>query len=105
MVATSLWTVTSAHYVRLHAAPVPASEALYQVELPHPGAALLGRSSGASAGPYSTRTRVTMGEAEVLSGSGIPSRQTATFRSRLLVGAPGEPPRSGFVRFVGTDFF
>jgi putative ABC transport system permease protein len=104
MISTCMWTLTAAHYVRAHAPSTHYSGALYQVELPHPGAAQVD-PAGAFSVPFAPRTRLTMPETEALIASSIPSRQTATFRSRLLVAAAGQPPRPALVRFVTADFF
>jgi putative ABC transport system permease protein len=108
-VAASTWSFMSAIYVRGHAPHPEYSAGLHQVELPHPRAyPLAAASTGmavALAAPLGRRTRVTWREAQVLSGSGIPARQTATCRARLLVGRPGQPPRRAPVRFVDADFF
>src|SRR5256885_13606476 len=101
-----MWTVTSAHYVRIKEPNPGLSDGLYQVELPHPGAALVEAPPDSGfATVCGARTRVTMAEAEALSSTGIPSRQTSTFRSRLLVASAGRPPALGYVRFVTHDFF
>jgi putative ABC transport system permease protein len=51
------------------------------------------------------RTRVSPVEYDVLSKSGIPSRQTATYRTELLLATPGGAPRLVHARFAGADFF
>jgi putative ABC transport system permease protein len=51
------------------------------------------------------RTRVSPLEYDVLSKSGIPTRQAGTYRSGVLVAAPGTEPRVVPARFAGADFF
>jgi putative ABC transport system permease protein len=103
-VATSMWTVTAAHYSRVFSIRAPASPRLHQVEIAHPRAVSYGQGSTAI-GPPGERVRVTYPEARLLSSSGLGTRQFSTFRSRLLVSAAGREPRVSYVRFVGADFF
>ena len=51
------------------------------------------------------RTRITPPEHAVLSRSGIPTRQAASYRSVLLVAAEGGAPEDFEARFAGADFF
>jgi putative ABC transport system permease protein len=102
--ATSMWSVTSAHYVRVFGPPVWASPALHQVEIAHPRAVTWGQGS-AAVGPPGQRVRVTYPEAELLSGSAAAPRTVTTYRSRLLVGRPQQVPAVAYVRFVDRAFW
>ncbi len=103
---SGMWTMVLAHYI-LENPPVPAlPPGLHHVELDHPRALAL--DPGVQRRGWHARTRVTFPELMLLAGSGIPTRQTATFRSALLV-APGPSPQVPAqltqVRFVNADFF
>ncbi len=102
-IATSIFAVAALHNLRLHGPRPPYAPALHQVELPHPGAFTALKSGSAWTGPLGVRTRVTPAEHAVLAGSGLPVRQTSTFRARLLVGA--DRKQLHYVRFVTAEFF
>lgn len=127
-VVAGLFCVCMMHFLRTHGPWPPASRYLHHVEILRawgPGQeALDGTSSETSA--IAMRMRISYPAYRTLAGSGIPARQTATFRARLLVrtaqrgdgtaafatsasSATSGPsscssrPRNG--RFVNADFF
>jgi putative ABC transport system permease protein len=104
--ATSLWGAVIEHYLRIYGPPVPLSPGLHQVELPHSTTLrqALGNSNAAPSA-NATRLRVTYPEYEALAGTGIPARQTAAVRSRLLVATGDGAPAVAVSRFVNADFF
>jgi putative ABC transport system permease protein len=107
--ATCTFGFMSIIHVRGHAPHPEYSRTLYQVELPHPGAYALPTTTtgfaAAMGAPLARRTRVSLPEAQALSATDIPRRQTATFRARLVAGPRGEAATLAYVRFVNADFF
>jgi putative ABC transport system permease protein len=115
LLATSIFTVTVLHFLRLHGPKAVLPASLHQVELPHPGAfGRLSNGGGWTSG-LAVRTRITYPERQILAASTIPTRQFSTFRARLLVSqlpanhlaSEGEAraPHVAMVRFVNGDFF
>lgn len=103
----AIWTTASAHYLRVRASKPALPASLHHVELDHPRG-----TPGKSGQPgdieafLAARLRVTPAEHAILSGSGIPTRQASTVRSRLLVSGGDQPTaRPESARFVSGDFF
>jgi putative ABC transport system permease protein len=111
LLATSIFTVTVLHFLRVHGPKPPLPASLHQVELPHEGAfGSLSKKGGGWTGALAVRTRITYPERQILAASDIPTRQFSTFRARLLVApavAPDAPtaPHVAMIRFVNGDFF
>jgi putative ABC transport system permease protein len=105
--AAGLWASTIEHFLRFSGPGRPLPPGLHQVELPHTTS--LGRSlahTNAEPSAWAARTRVSFPEYELLAGSGVARRQTATVRSRLLVAADqADAARIKVARFVDPDFF
>jgi putative ABC transport system permease protein len=113
--AGGMWTFGVCRYLRHHG-PYPAlSPHLHQIDLSHgeTPTAVRGRGTTHTTAGWATHTRVSFPEYLTLAKSGIPARQTATFRSRLLIarpegtgaGAPAMIARPIHARFVNADFF
>jgi putative ABC transport system permease protein len=110
--AGSIFASVLPHYLRIYGPRPPLSPALSQVELPHSRTlerVLVG--STAEFGYMAGRIRVSFPDYRILSSSGLPVRQVATFRSLVVVGRQDQA-RSGApvlplqrVRFAGADFF
>jgi putative ABC transport system permease protein len=110
--AGAMWTFGVCRYLRHHG-PYPAlSPHLHQVDVAHqetPAITRLHGNTHTTAG-WATHTRISFPEYQALQGSGIPTRETATFRARLLASNPeasGPAALAQLVRarFVGADFF
>jgi putative ABC transport system permease protein len=107
-----MWTFSVCRYLR-HYGPFPAlSPALHQVDLLHRGPPAEVRALGSThtTADWATHTRVSFPEYQALASSGIPARQAASFRSRLLVarpdaGGPAGLARSLRGRFADAPFF
>jgi putative ABC transport system permease protein len=108
-IAASIWCTALQHYLRLYG-PLPARPpGLSQVELPH--SEFLDRvflGTNAAGAVLTCRARVSYPDYQRLASSGIPTRATASFRSRLLIASaddrgPALPPQ--YARFVNADFF
>jgi putative ABC transport system permease protein len=101
-----IWTMVLTHYFRTYPLPPAVPATLHTVEINHPRALALADGAGVDRNDWQARTRVTFPEYELLSASGIPSRQTGTYRSRLVIAAD-ETTRAQIIntRFVGPDFF
>lgn len=125
-VVGGLFCVCMMHFLRTHGPSPPASPDLHQVEVLRTWGsgqeALDGTSAETSA--IAMRMRISYPSYRTLAGSGIPTRETATFRARLLVQsaqlpdtkaaaiAPLVDPGPGTyrsrprnARFVNADFF
>jgi putative ABC transport system permease protein len=106
---TGLWNAAVEVYLRTYG-PAPAlPSSLHQVQLPH--RTTLSRSLQKSLAAFAAAvgpTQVTFPEYQLLAASGVPTRQTGTLRSHLLVAdptLPASPPRTVAARFVNADFF
>lgn len=114
------------HYLRFHGPPPRLPPGLHHVEVGQPAGKILGAFVGttAEANAIAGRLRVSYPIYRRLSGSHIPTRETGTFRSRLLVRRAGPVPadvaaaelpfgswatappgRPRNARFVNRDFF
>lgn len=115
-VAAGIFSFAIMHYLRIYGPRASVSPGLHQVEIVVDARALTKAFLGTSSEPslLATRTRVSFPSYRTLSSSGIPTRQTANFRVRALVGPAGDDgtlgdgarllrPRNG--RFVNGDFF
>src|SRR5205814_10358978 len=69
------------HYYRYYTPRPALSPALHQVEIPHSLSVERALGGNAMTNAWVGRTRITPREYRVLSGSGIPTRQIATYRS------------------------
>ena len=105
--ASCIWTTANCHYLRIHGDFPALTPALHQVEIRHPRTPVTGNDWGMqAAGGLIARTHVSYPEYQVLAGSGIPSRQSASMRSRMLLArGPTDAAVTGAVRFVNADFF
>ena len=108
--AGGLWTFGVCRYLRHHGPYPDLSPALHQVDLAHGETPTAVRTRGTThtTAAWATHTRVSFPEYSTLAGSGIPRRQTATFRSRLLIAnadAAGTVAHSIHARFVNAAFF
>jgi len=121
-VVAGLFCTCVMHYLRTHGPPPPVSPDLHHVEIEHTWSSVRGALEGTSAetNVLALRMRISYPTYRALAGSGIPARQTATFRARLLVQPPDAPPapvlpadvdpqgcasRPRNARFVNADFF
>jgi putative ABC transport system permease protein len=104
--SSAIWATAICHYYRYYSPRPALSPHLHQVELPHSRSVerALGVAN-AMTNSWVGRTRITPVEYEVLSRSGIPTRQTATYRAELLVATAGSAPHCVHARFAGADFF
>jgi putative ABC transport system permease protein len=105
--ASCIWTTANCHYLRIHGDFPALAPALHQVEVRHPRTPMGGNDwSLQAAGGLIARTHVSYPEYQVLAGSGIPSRQSASMRSRMLLArGPTDAAVTGMVRFANADFF
>jgi putative ABC transport system permease protein len=95
-------------YVRMYWADPALSPTLHQVEIPVPRESLTAAFEGTSAEPniVAARERLSFPMYRALAGSGLPVRQTGTFRARVLVRADGSLPHAPVnARFAHADFF
>jgi putative ABC transport system permease protein len=103
---SGMWTMIVTHYRRSYPPAPDLPPGLHQVEIRHPRALEVDKGTVAEGSGWHARTRVTFPEYELLAGSGIPTRQTGTYRTRLVVARdPAAPARMINVRFAGADFF
>ena len=106
--AGGMWTFGVCRYLRHHG-PYPAlSPTLHQVELAHRETPTITRIQGSThtTASWATHARVSFPEYRKLAGTGIPARETATYRARLIVSGPdGSEPGWVLGRFVNADFF
>lgn len=101
-----LWTTVVCHYLREFPPDAALPADLHQVELEHPRARALDKNTVAQESSWHARTWVTFPEYQRLASSGIPSRQTGSFRAQVLLSADGlstAHPRNA--RFTDADFF
>ena len=113
-----LFCVCVMHFLRTHGPPAPASPDLHQVEILRTwsaGQEVLDGTIGETSA-LAMRTRISYPTYRTLAGSGVPARETATFRASLLV-QPARPvaaaapdprpcrPGPRNARFVNADFF
>lgn len=104
--ATSIWTTVVVIYQRVHGGRLWTSPAVHQVELPHrTPARRAAQGSEAFLTETPARTRVSYPEYRVLAGSGLPVRQTATFRAPVAVSDGRAAAEIWTARFVDADFF
>jgi putative ABC transport system permease protein len=112
--AGGMWTFAVVRYLRHHGPYPDLSPTLHQVELSHGEAPLPVRGQGSThtTAGWATHTRVSFPEYQRLAASGVPTRHTASFRSRLLVSPPAgaaDPSaartRLAHARFVNSPFF
>jgi putative ABC transport system permease protein len=104
--AGAMWTFGVARYLRHHG-PYPAlTPHLHQVELAHHETPAITRMHGNThtTASWATHTRVTFPEYLALHGSGIPTRETGTYRARLLAANPLGRGETGLARLVRTRF-
>jgi putative ABC transport system permease protein len=108
-IAAGIFCTALMHYLRAYVAASPAPPAsLHQVEIVRSHEALEAAFIGTNAAPnlVAARQRVSFPMYRVLAASGLPARQTGTFRARVLIEDAGKAaarPRNA--RFVGADFF
>jgi putative ABC transport system permease protein len=103
---SGIWTMTVTHYLRTFPLTPAVPPGLHTVELTHPRALALDQGTTVERNGWQARTRVTFPEYELLSASGIPPRQTGTYRSRLVIAEEETRPAQIInARFVGADFF
>jgi len=107
--AGGMWTFGVCRYLRHHGGYPDLSPTLHQVELAHLETPTITRAQGNThtTATWATHTRVSFPEYRQLAGSGIPARETGTYRSRLLVASPrgGAVPELVPARFVNAAFF
>jgi putative ABC transport system permease protein len=105
--ASCIWTTANSHYLRIHGDFPALSPAMHQVEIRHARTPIGGNEwSLQAAGGLVARTHVSYPEYQVLAASGIPSRQSASMRSRLLLArGPTDAAVTAMVRFANADFF
>jgi putative ABC transport system permease protein len=112
--AAGIFCTSIMHYLRNYRPSTTLAPSLHQVEIARANEALVVAFAGSNAAPnlIAARQRVSFPMYRVLAASGLPARQTGTFRSRVLVGGPHEPggraalppwPRN--TRFAHADFF
>jgi putative ABC transport system permease protein len=106
-VAATIWAAASANYVRTYHAERPGSPDLHHVELVRAGRAFrVFRDHTLAPFEGTFRTRVSFPEYEALAGTGIPSREAATFRARVVVsGGTATTPAHRPARFASAAFF
>jgi putative ABC transport system permease protein len=104
--AGGIFSMAVMHWVRAfeRAGDMPAS--LHQVEIIQGHDTLSVAFDGTNAAPnvIAARSRVSYPMYRALASSGLPARQTATFRARVLVGG-AEPSCPRNARFAHGDFF
>lgn len=108
-IAAGIFCTALMHYLRTYVGAAPALPAsLHQVEIIRSHEALEAAFVGTNAAPnlVAARQRVSFPMYRALAASGLPTRQTGTFRARVLAereGSPASCPRNA--RFVHADFF
>lgn len=113
-IAAGIFCTALLHYLRSYDPRGARSTTLYLVDVPRSDAALRHAFVGTNAelNIVAARSRVSYPVYRTLASSGLPVRQTGTFRSRVVVRTAGDsdsrgqlPPVPRNVRFVGADFF
>jgi putative ABC transport system permease protein len=113
-IAAGIFSTALMHYLRNYVATSALPASLHQVEVVVPHEALAAAFKGSNAEPnvVAARERLSFPMLRVLAASGVPSRQTRTFRARVLVGGPHEaggraalPPWPRNARFADADLF
>jgi putative ABC transport system permease protein len=110
-IAAGIFCTALMHYLRTYIGAAPALPAsLHQVEIVQSHEALEAAFIGTNAAPnlVVSRQRVSFPMYRALAASGLPTRQTGTFRARVLVehdreAGPVSRPRNA--RFAHADFF
>lgn len=103
--SSAIWATAICHYYRYYSPRPALSPGLHQVEIAHLRSVERALGGNAMTNAWVGRTRITPHEYGILAASGIPARQTATYRSALLVAVEGGAPRQVSGRFAGADFF
>jgi putative ABC transport system permease protein len=102
---SGLWTTAASHYLRTFPLDPQTSPDLHQIEIVHPRALALDRAARSEDFAWHARTWVTFPEYEILASSGIPARQSGSFRAQVLAARPSDAmPELANARFVGADF-
>jgi putative ABC transport system permease protein len=104
--SAGIWCTAICHYYRYYSPRPSLSPGLHHIEVAHVRSverALGGDNALTNA--WVGRTRVTWHEYEVLAASGVPARQFASYRSRLLLAVDPSAPLLAVARFAGADFF
>jgi putative ABC transport system permease protein len=111
-IAAGIFCTAVMHYLRTYRTVPGLAASLHQVEIVMPREGLEAAFTGSAAAPniLAARTRVSFPDARLLAGSGLPTRQATTFRSRVLVSGAGAAPtgwpaRPRNARFANADFF
>jgi len=115
-IAASMYSTALIHWLRLYGPKPALSPGLHQVEIDVDDRTLVKAFIASTAAPtrLASHTRVSFPNYQVLAASGVPSRQMATFRSRLWIASAGTPTvggvsperaRSRNARFVDGTFF
>jgi putative ABC transport system permease protein len=108
-IAAGIFCTALMHYLRAYVGSSPALTAsLHQVEIVRTHEALEKAFVGTNAAPnlVAARQRVSFPTYRLLAASGLPTRQTGTFRARVLIDGEGRlPPRPRNARFAHADFF
>jgi putative ABC transport system permease protein len=110
--AGAMWTFGVVRYLRHHGPYPPLTPTLHQVDVAHGENPQVARAQGSThtTASWATHTRVSFPEYSLLSASGIPPRQTGSFRARLLVSTRDGTreallARLAHARFVNAAFF
>jgi putative ABC transport system permease protein len=111
-IAAGIFCTALMHYLRNYQENEALPASLHHVEIvaQHEGLSAAFEGSTAEPNIVAARERVSFPMARLLAASGLPTRQTATFRARVLVrgaaGAPAPmPPCPRNARFANADFF
>jgi putative ABC transport system permease protein len=112
-IAAGIFCTALMHYLRNYTADEDLPASLHHVEIVAQHEALAAAFEGSNAAPniVAARERVSFPMVRLLAASGLPARQTATFRARVLVSgssatsAPDGAPRPRNARFAHADFF
>jgi putative ABC transport system permease protein len=110
--AGAMWTFAVVRYLRHHGPYPRLSPALHQVDVSHGETPPAARAPGSThtTASWATHTRVSFPEYSLLSASGIPPRQSGSFRAPLLVSTrdgvrDAVLARLAHARFVNAPFF
>jgi putative ABC transport system permease protein len=109
-IAAGIFCTALMHYLRNYWNAGELAPSLHQVEIAARHEALEAAFAGTNEGPnlIAGRQRMSFAMARLLAASGLPARETTTFRARLLLGGDGEgaaPPAPHNARFANADFF